>query len=109
MWRAAITAGADRVTITSYNEWHEGTQIEPAALSHRRGRYRYVSYDGAWGLHGELATYAYIDRTLYWVDAWAKMSAQQPSISASKIHVSLVAISPYGWAAVPGRVSSRKH
>src|SRR5205085_3676455 len=30
MWQAAIDAGADRVTITSYNEWHEGTQIEPA-------------------------------------------------------------------------------
>ena len=30
MWKAAIRAGADRVTITSYNEWHEGTQIEPA-------------------------------------------------------------------------------
>ena len=31
MWRAAIAAGADRITITSYNEWQEGTQIEPAA------------------------------------------------------------------------------
>ena len=30
MWRSAIRSGADAVTITSYNEWHEGTQIEPA-------------------------------------------------------------------------------
>ena len=30
MWRGAIRAAADVVTITSYNEWHEGTQIEPA-------------------------------------------------------------------------------
>ena len=30
MWRAAIRSSADGVTITSYNEWHEGTQIEPA-------------------------------------------------------------------------------
>ena len=30
MWRAAIRAGADRITITSFNEWQEGTQIEPA-------------------------------------------------------------------------------
>ena len=30
MWRNAIRAAADVVTITSYNEWHEGTQIEPA-------------------------------------------------------------------------------
>ena len=55
MWRAAIAARADRVTITSYNEWHEGTQIEPAARPRRRGRYRYLSYDGAWGLHGRAA------------------------------------------------------
>ena len=27
---AAIRSSADGVTITSYNEWHEGTQIEPA-------------------------------------------------------------------------------
>ncbi len=31
MWRGAIRAAADVVTITSYNEWHEGTQIEPAS------------------------------------------------------------------------------
>ena len=44
MWRAAIAAGADAVTITSYNEWHEGTQIEPAAPApSRHGAYRYLS------------------------------------------------------------------
>ncbi len=31
MWRAALAAHADLVTITSYNEWNEGTQIEPAS------------------------------------------------------------------------------
>jgi Glycosyl hydrolase family 99 len=67
MWRAAIGAHADRVTITSYNEWHEGTQIEPASLRRRHGRYRYLSYDGAWGLHGAAARRAYLDRTAYWV------------------------------------------
>ena len=61
MWRMAIAGGADRVTITSFNEWHEGTQIEPAAPPGRRGRYRYLSYDGAWGLHGVAAEYAYLD------------------------------------------------
>src|ERR1700739_2398181 len=50
MWRAAISSGADAVTITSFNEWHEGTQIEPAVAC-RRANYRYLSYNGAWGLH----------------------------------------------------------
>jgi glycoprotein endo-alpha-1,2-mannosidase len=79
MWRAAIAAGADRVTITSYNEWHEGTQIEPAALPGRHGRYRYLSYDGAWGLHGLAAEYAYLVRTRYWSDVLRSTSPAQPS------------------------------
>ena len=66
MWRAAIAAHADVVTITSFNEWHEGTQIEPAAPSARLGGYRYQSYDGAWGLHGVAAETAYLTRTAYW-------------------------------------------
>lgn len=61
MWRAATSAGADIVTITSYNEWGEGTQIEPAG---RGGRYQ--SYDGAYGLRGRAAQRAYIWRTRYW-------------------------------------------
>jgi glycoprotein endo-alpha-1,2-mannosidase len=63
MWRGALRAQADLVTITSYNEWHEGTQIEPAAA---RGP-GYLSYDGAWGLRGRDAEGAYLDRTAYWV------------------------------------------
>ena len=51
------------MTITSYNEWHEGTQIEPARAVGRA----YLSYDGAWGLHGRAAQRAYLDRTAYWV------------------------------------------
>ena len=66
MWREAIKARAPIVTVTSYNEWHEGTQIEPA----REGRPGYDSYDGAWGLHGKAAQRAYLDRTVYWVDRY---------------------------------------
>jgi hypothetical protein len=64
MWRAALTAAPDVVTITSYNEWHEGTQIEPARAAGRS----YLSYDGAWGRRGADAQRAYLDRTSYWVD-----------------------------------------
>jgi glycoprotein endo-alpha-1,2-mannosidase len=63
MWRGAVRARADLVTITSYNEWHEGTQIEPA----RAGRRGYQSYDGAWGLRGRAAETAYLDHTALWV------------------------------------------
>jgi hypothetical protein len=66
MWHAAIAAHADQVTITSFNEWHEGTQIEPAAPPGRHGRYRYLSYDGAWGRKGVAAEDAYLERTAYW-------------------------------------------
>ncbi|KAL0234678.1 hypothetical protein PCE1_001714 [Barthelona sp. PCE] len=30
MWDAAIASGAEMIAITSFNEWHEGTVIEPA-------------------------------------------------------------------------------
>jgi glycoprotein endo-alpha-1,2-mannosidase len=82
MWKMAIASGADRITITSFNEWHEGTQIEPAAPAQRRGRYRYLSYDGAWGLHGVAAESAYLTRTTYWSDVFRKTSPVQPNTSA---------------------------
>jgi glycoprotein endo-alpha-1,2-mannosidase len=63
MWRGAVRAEADVVTITSYNEWHEGTQIEPA----RNVGSSYGSYEGAYGLEGAAAERAYIDRTAMWV------------------------------------------
>ncbi|HZO49765.1 MAG TPA: hypothetical protein VFB26_06435 [Gaiellaceae bacterium] len=62
MWRCALRAHADAVTITSYNEWHEGTQIEPSVAGAG-----YESYDGAWGLVGAAAQRAYLARTAWWV------------------------------------------
>ena len=64
MWQAAVRAAPDVVTITSYNEWHEGTQIEPARAAGKG----YLTYDGAWGHSGADAQRAYLDRTGYWID-----------------------------------------
>ena len=61
MWKTAIRAGADSVTITSYNEWQEGTQIEPA--QRQVGR---PGYDGAWGKRGVAAQRAYLTATAGW-------------------------------------------
>jgi glycoprotein endo-alpha-1,2-mannosidase len=61
MWTAALRSGADLVTITSYNEWLEGTQIEPA-----RRAVGYQNYEGAWRKHDAAARGAYLARTAYW-------------------------------------------
>jgi hypothetical protein len=84
MWRAAIQSHADRVTITSFNEWHEGTQIEPAAPAARRGQYRYLSYSGAWGKQGVEAEYAYLDRTAHWSSVFRNTDPSQLNTKASK-------------------------
>jgi len=75
MWRSAIRARADMVTITSYNEWHEGTQIEPS----REAGVRYMSYDGAWGLYGRAAEHAYLDRTGFWAGNYLAAARSAPA------------------------------
>ena len=61
LWKAAIRARPDGITITSFNEWGEGTQIEPA-----EAKPGYLSYNGSWGLTGVAAQTAYLTRTAYW-------------------------------------------
>ncbi|MGH3132261.1 MAG: hypothetical protein ACRDNY_00705 [Gaiellaceae bacterium] len=71
MWKTALRAGADLVTITSYNEWQEGTQIEPARRQVER-----PGYDGAWGRTGPAARHAYLEATARWA-ARLRASARQ--------------------------------
>ena len=71
MWQAALAADADLVTITSYNEWQEGTQIEPA-----RAQVGRPGYDGAWGRRGIAARRAYLDATARWT-ARARVEQRQ--------------------------------
>ncbi|MFF1765662.1 glycoside hydrolase family 99 protein [Streptomyces sp. NPDC058249] len=70
-WEYALSAGnaggvPDWVSITSFNEWHEGTQIEPATAD-TPGNLDYLSYEGAYGRTGKGAQTAYLDRTAHWV------------------------------------------
>ncbi len=79
MWQAAVHASPDVVTITSYNEWHEGTQIEPA-----RAAGGYLAYDGAWGRKGTDAQRAYLDRTAYWIDRFGGATATTARVTRSQ-------------------------
>ncbi len=58
MFRAAIDVRAEIVGITSFNEWHEGTQIEPA-IPKTVGEYRYEDYSPR-------EPHYYLDRTAHW-------------------------------------------
>jgi glycoprotein endo-alpha-1,2-mannosidase len=61
-FQAAIDAAPDLIGITSFNEWHEGTQIEPA-VPKQVGDYQYLDYlprEATW----------YLDRTAHWVKAF---------------------------------------
>lgn len=62
-WEAAMAAGPDTVAVTSFNEWHEGTQVEPAA-ARTCGDYRYEDY-------GEGGEGMYLDITRRWSDKLA--------------------------------------
>lgn len=59
MWQAALDADTEFVSITSFNEWHEGTQIEPAVPKKIPG-YTYLD------CRPRPPDY-YLTRTLHWV------------------------------------------
>jgi hypothetical protein len=65
-WMGAIGAHPDLVAITSYNEWHEGSMIEPAMPKCLSASFCYLNYDGAYGLFGTAAGAAYLGRTGVW-------------------------------------------
>jgi hypothetical protein len=62
-WLDAAAAGADLVTVTSYNEWHEGTQIAPAQPYCWPGGGCSPGYDGDFARTGAAATVSYLDAT----------------------------------------------
>jgi hypothetical protein len=71
MWQAAVAAGPEWIGVTSFNEWHEGTQIEPAR-DYSTATRTYTGYEGAFGVASADAPNAYLDRTAYWVERYTK-------------------------------------
>jgi glycoprotein endo-alpha-1,2-mannosidase len=62
MFENAIHAGVKCIGITSFNEWHEGTQIEPA-VPHPSEAFDYIDYS-------PLEPDYYLKRTAYWIEQW---------------------------------------
>ncbi|HNR18447.1 MAG TPA: glycoside hydrolase family 99 protein [Bacteroidia bacterium] len=60
MFNALIKSGTQWVGITSFNEWHEGTQIEPAK-PFMISDFKYEDYE-------PLAPDYYLNRTKYWLE-----------------------------------------
>ena len=66
---AAIAVRPPIISITSFNEWHEGTQIEPA-VPKKIPDFKYLDYlphDPEY----------YLDRTRYWVDRYIEYSTEK--------------------------------
>lgn len=61
-WSAALSVSPELVGITSFNEWHEGTQIEPAVPKQFTG-FTYLDYQ-------PLPPDYYLNRTAHWVREW---------------------------------------
>ncbi len=68
---AAIAVRPQIVSITSFNEWHEGTQIEPAVPKEIPG-FRYRDYRPHYPEY-------YLDRTSYWISRFVQHSTNQPT------------------------------
>jgi len=69
-WEAALDVGVEPplVTITTFNEWHEGTQIEPAAVGADDGL-GYIFKD-----YNPLPPEGYLHLTRQWVDRFTAMT-----------------------------------
>lgn len=65
MFAAAIACNPSFISITSFNEWHEGTQIEPAVPFSSKA-FQYLDYAP------QMPDY-YLKRTRYWVERFKGM------------------------------------
>lgn len=102
-WSAALGTGVtpDLVSITSFNEWHEGSQIEPARVGYSAGGRDYLDF-------APLSPTSYLDRTASWVARYANGDYPHPASRQVRLRVSTtsdwLALSVTGGAlARPGK------
>jgi len=62
MFEDAINSKVKYIGITSFNEWHEGTQIEPA-IPFKSDAFPYLDYE-------PLPPDYYLNRTAHWISIW---------------------------------------
>ncbi|XP_058808109.1 glycoprotein endo-alpha-1,2-mannosidase-like protein isoform X2 [Phymastichus coffea] len=73
-WRSALNSGASVISITSFNEWHEGTQIEPAKPASNK-EFTYLDYEPE-------GSDFYLNLTKWWVQQFTeKLNAVSSALS----------------------------
>ncbi len=78
MFAAAIQNHSGIISVTSFNEWHEGTQIEPAETKTAAG-FRYLDY-------APLAADAYLQQTRRWSERLRQQTATASVTDRGRIH-----------------------
>jgi len=88
VFEAAVNTCPEFISITSFNEWHEGTQIEPAmdmsevrALRSRAiasGLKRAPGWDSLEGYYdyGRIGPHGYLDKTRHWVKRYSAICSR---------------------------------
>lgn len=82
-WTAALGAGVqpDMVTITSFNEWHEGTMIEPPAIGATDGLGNpYLDFGG-------LPADGYLTLTRQWVEDYLETALAAPATYRVRVQI----------------------